>query len=98
MIAQRLFTDPKTIRGPENRYWQWIENYVADDYVAAVSVGKGVSALSVGLFQRVEVLAETLERHATLQSPSRIEELVTIFISATEVYHLPAYRFWGIIC
>ena len=41
MIAKRLYDDPKTLRGKENRYWKWIENYVADDYVAAVSAGKG---------------------------------------------------------
>jgi hypothetical protein len=30
-------------------------------------------------------LEELLERHASLQSPSRIEELVRIFIHATNV-------------
>ncbi|KAM3080920.1 trifunctional hydroxymethylpyrimidine kinase/phosphomethylpyrimidine kinase/thiaminase, variant 4 [Clarireedia jacksonii] len=66
-IAKRLHADPKTKR-EGNIYWKWIENYVADDYVAAVKVG---SAL--------------LERHALLQSPNRIEELVKIFVHATKM-------------
>ncbi|PQE16747.1 hypothetical protein CJF30_00003453 [Rutstroemia sp. NJR-2017a BBW] len=39
-IAKRLHADPKTKR-EGNIYWKWIENYVADDYVAAVNVGSG---------------------------------------------------------
>ena len=41
MVARRLFDDPKTVRGERNKYWPWIENYVSDDYVEAVSIGKG---------------------------------------------------------
>ncbi|MCJ1351971.1 MAG: ATP-dependent RNA helicase dbp2 [Icmadophila ericetorum] len=40
MIARRLFDDPKTVRGDQNQYWEWIENYVADDYMAAVASGR----------------------------------------------------------
>lgn len=67
VIARRLYDNPKTKR-EGNIYMQWIENYVADDYVQTVEVGKA-----------------QLERHALLQSPSRIDELVQIFIHATNV-------------
>lgn len=67
VIAQRLYDDPETKR-EGNIYMQWIETYVAADYVGAVEIGK-----------------ELLERHAVLQSPDRIEELVQIFIHATNV-------------
>ena len=40
-IARRIHDDPDTIKGSENRYWTWIENYVAQDYVDVVKVGKG---------------------------------------------------------
>ncbi|KAG9246359.1 thiamine biosynthesis protein-like protein (Thi-4) [Calycina marina] len=66
-IAQHLHADPKTKR-EGNIYWNWIENYVAQDYVEAV-----------------EVCSALIERHAVLQSPSRIEELVQIFIHATKM-------------
>ncbi|KAH8691267.1 putative thiamine biosynthesis protein (Thi-4) [Talaromyces proteolyticus] len=40
-IARRLHDDTKnTISGKDgNRYWKWIENYTADDYVDAVRTG-----------------------------------------------------------
>lgn len=66
-IAKRLHADPKTKR-EGNIYWKWIENYVADDYVEAVNVGRAL-----------------LERNAVLQSPSRIEDLIQIFIHATNM-------------
>ncbi|ROV90322.1 hypothetical protein VSDG_08151 [Cytospora chrysosperma] len=66
-VAKMLHGDSETVRDG-NRYWNWIENYVADDYVQAVGTG-----------------SELLERHAVLQSPSRIEELVKIFIHATKM-------------
>lgn len=71
-----------------NRYWTWIENYVADDYVEAVKIGSG-KPFDPCLpqkyhFNEVMVL-ELLERQAVQQSPSRIEELVKIFIHATKV-------------
>jgi thiaminase len=40
VIARRLYDDPKTKR-EDNMYWQWIENYVADDYSEAVNIGSG---------------------------------------------------------
>lgn len=39
-IAKRLRADPKT-KHEGNLYWNWIENYVADDYTEAVRVGSG---------------------------------------------------------
>jgi hydroxymethylpyrimidine/phosphomethylpyrimidine kinase len=38
-ISERLFKDPSTKR-EGNRYWKWICNYVAEDYVEAVKLGK----------------------------------------------------------
>lgn len=42
-IARRLYDDTDhTVQGEENnRYWKWIENYVAEDYVTAVKTGSG---------------------------------------------------------
>ena len=73
-IAKRLFEDPATVKGSLNPYWQWIETYVAEDYVKAVNKGKQI-----------------LEKHAVLQSRSRIEELVKVFIVATRL----ETGFWG---
>ncbi|EGD95146.1 phosphomethylpyrimidine kinase [Trichophyton tonsurans CBS 112818] len=39
-IAQRLFHAEESVR-EGNNYWKWIENYVADDYSAAVKLGSG---------------------------------------------------------
>jgi thiaminase len=39
-IAKRLYADSNTKR-EGNIYWKWICNYVADDYVEAVRVGRG---------------------------------------------------------
>lgn len=39
-IANRLYTEKDTLR-EGNRYWKWIENYVADDYTEAVRLGSG---------------------------------------------------------
>ncbi|KAI9646870.1 trifunctional hydroxymethylpyrimidine kinase/phosphomethylpyrimidine kinase/thiaminase [Ciborinia camelliae] len=72
-IAKRLHADPKTKR-EGNIYWKWIENYVADDYTEAVKVGSELTSW-----------AALLEKHAVMQSPNRIEELVKIFIHATKV-------------
>ncbi|KAH8424555.1 putative thiamine biosynthesis protein (Thi-4) [Aspergillus melleus] len=66
-IAQRLHSEKDTVR-EGNRYWKWIENYVADDYTEAVRLG-----------------SELLERHMREVSPSRVEELIKIFIRATEL-------------
>ncbi|KAI9846499.1 MAG: hypothetical protein M1837_003919 [Sclerophora amabilis] len=66
-IAKRLHDDPKTVR-EGNRYFKWIENYVAEDYTNAVKIGSAM-----------------LENKALKQSPSRIEELVKIFVQATQM-------------
>lgn len=39
-VAQMLHGDSRSKR-EGNRYWSWIENYVADDYVQAVATGSG---------------------------------------------------------
>lgn len=39
-IAKRLYAEKETLR-EGNRYWKWIENYVADDYTEAVQLGSG---------------------------------------------------------
>jgi hypothetical protein len=82
-IAKRLHADPKTKR-EGNIYWKWIENYVADDYSEAVRIGSGEHLYFIGTSGGWPQKA-LLERHAVLQSPSRIEELVKIFIHATRV-------------
>ncbi|KAL4797109.1 DNA polymerase family B-domain-containing protein [Aspergillus venezuelensis] len=66
-IAQRLHAEEKTVR-EGNRYWKWIENYVAEDYTEAVRLG-----------------SELLEKHMRKVSPSRMEELIKIFVRATEL-------------
>lgn len=42
-VARQLHADPRTVRSAEegNVYWEWILNYVADDYVQAVETGSG---------------------------------------------------------
>jgi len=40
VIAKRLYTEEQTLR-EGNRYWKWIENYVAEDYTEAVQLGSG---------------------------------------------------------
>ncbi|KAL3488728.1 hypothetical protein BJX62DRAFT_227157 [Aspergillus germanicus] len=72
-IAQRLYTEEKTLRDG-NQYWKWIENYVAEDYTEAVRLG-----------------SELLETHMRKVSPSRMEELIKIFIRATEL----EIEFWS---
>ncbi|KAA8650584.1 hypothetical protein EYZ11_003539 [Aspergillus tanneri] len=66
-IAQRLYCEKETLR-EGNRYWKWIENYVADDYTEAVRLG-----------------SELLETHMSQVSPKRVEELISIFVQATEL-------------
>ncbi|PSR79912.1 Phosphomethylpyrimidine kinase-domain-containing protein [Coniella lustricola] len=40
-VAKMLHGDSRTIRGG-NRYWTWIENYIAEDYIQAVNIGSGL--------------------------------------------------------
>ncbi|KAF6227586.1 hypothetical protein HO173_012115 [Letharia columbiana] len=42
IIARRLWDDPETVKEQGNRYWKWIQNYVADDYRAAVEAGEAI--------------------------------------------------------
>lgn len=45
--ASRLFADKESRTTDQgNRYWRWVENYVADDYREAVRVGRGEPACS----------------------------------------------------
>jgi len=69
IIAKRLYDDPKTVR-EGNRYWDWIEQYIGQEYVDAMMRG-----------------SDLIEEHAGKQSVSRVEELVQIFIHATNVSH-----------
>lgn len=39
-LAKMLHGDPRSVR-QGNHYWNWVENYVADDYVQAVRTGSG---------------------------------------------------------
>lgn len=72
--AARLYVDPQSVDSARgNRYWKWVENYVADDYVQAVAVGR-----------------DLIEREIVKQSPSRVQELIAIFVRATEM----EVRFW----
>jgi thiaminase len=84
VIARRLFDDPKTKR-EGNIYWKWVENYVADDYAEAVSIGAGEFSSLNWSKHLPDSLPALLERHAVMQSPSRIKELVNIFVHATNV-------------
>lgn len=40
-VAKMLHGDVRT-KKQGNHYWDWIENYVAEDYVQAVKTGSGV--------------------------------------------------------
>ncbi|KAK5014608.1 trifunctional hydroxymethylpyrimidine kinase/phosphomethylpyrimidine kinase/thiaminase [Cryomyces antarcticus] len=82
-IARRLHNDPNTER-EGNRYWQWILNYVADDYTEAVRVGSGAFPRFL-LVAVVDFFSDLVEKHAVRQSPNRIEELVRIFVHATKM-------------
>jgi thiaminase len=65
-LARKLYDDPNTVTGEENRYWPWIENYVADDYLEAVRVGRElIERGAVGQSpKRVEELVNIF-KHAT---------------------------------
>jgi thiaminase len=87
-IGARLFADPMTKR-EDNRYWKWIDNYAAEYYQESTRVYRGKYTRTIGRrYNELNAfipLEELLEEHATKQSPSRIEELVKIFIHATRV-------------
>lgn len=69
VIAKRLAEEQKA-NPPKNtnRYRKWIDNYISDDFCAAVEKGCAL-----------------IEKHAVRQSPTRIEELVQIFIQASKL-------------
>lgn len=72
--AQRLYREKESVKTEQgNRYWRWVENYVAEDYQQAVRVG-----------------SQLIEKNIIRQSPQRVEELVRIFVRATEM----EVRFW----
>ncbi|KAL6244264.1 trifunctional hydroxymethylpyrimidine kinase/phosphomethylpyrimidine kinase/thiaminase [Rhinocladiella similis] len=72
--ASRLYVDSASKTTDQgNRYWRWVENYVAEDYAQAVRVGR-----------------ELIEAHVVKQSPHRVQELIDIFVRATEM----EVRFW----
>lgn len=52
-IAKRLYSAGETLR-EGNRYWKWIENYVADDYSEAVRLGSGKTVSSRILYGVVD--------------------------------------------
>jgi hydroxymethylpyrimidine/phosphomethylpyrimidine kinase / thiaminase len=84
IIAKRLHSDSKTKRDG-NPYWKWIEAYVADEYLDAVRVGSGENEKPTPMPAKFNKCKELIEKSATLQSPSRIGELVKIFIYATKL-------------
>lgn len=68
VIARRLYDDPSTKR-EGNRYWKWIQTYVADDYVEAVRVGRELvekEARRVSV-SRIEELVEIFIRATLLE-------------------------------
>ena len=70
-VAARLHKDPKSKR-EGNRYWKWIENYVAEDYQEAVRKGR-------------EVIEREAERVGVGAGQGRLEELVEVFAMATQM-------------
>lgn len=86
-IARRLAADKHTLQ-QGNRYWRWVENYTADDYTEAVRLGSGTS--SSILSSSCLMPAELLEKHLVDVSPHRLDELIDIFMRATEL----EIRFW----
>ena len=83
-IARRLHNDSNSVR-EGNDYWKWIENYVADDYIQAVKKGSGKYRPCRWRVEESDKPPELLEKHISLESPGRIEQLVNIFIRATQL-------------
>ena len=69
LIAQRLEKEKSTaVEG--NKYWKWITNYVADDYVEAIKLGRELvekEARKVSV-SRVEELVEIFIRGTKLET------------------------------
>lgn len=88
-IARRLYSEESTLR-EGNQYWKWIENYVAEDYTEAVRLGSGMWPSKINQDSPDSFDTELLEEHLQQVSPSRLEELIEIFIRATEL----EIQFW----
>lgn len=85
MIARRLQSEQANNEAMEaNPYLSWINNYVADDYTAAVEKGCGIPIHFHRPFRMLTMYEALIEKHAVHQSPHRIEELIVIFIHATK--------------
>lgn len=90
-IATRLYNDENDSVREGNRFWKWVENYVAEDYTEAVKIGSGMcnpvpnSRDSLLPHQLADSIAALLEEHVRRVSPSRLEDLIRIFIRATEL-------------
>lgn len=85
IIARRLFDAPQTIK-EGNKYWKWIETYVAQDYAEAMKTGSGETAVNgCCCFHLANMSIDLIEEHAMKQSVSKVEELAGIFIHATKV-------------
>jgi len=78
-IARRLYDDAQTVRGGSlgsladedgNPYFRWIENYVADDFVEAVRVGRELlESHAVKLSpERVEEIVEIFREGSRLEA------------------------------
>lgn len=85
-IAKRLYKEHSS-KKEGNPYWKWIENYVAEDYSEAVEIGSGTfSELHPqNWLQKLTFIIALLEKHMREVSPSRLEDLIKIFIRATEL-------------
>lgn len=71
-VARRVYDDPKSKR-EGNRYWRWVENYVAGDYVEAVRKGR----------EALEGLAR--DSGVAAAEAGRLRELVEVFREATRM-------------
>jgi thiaminase len=76
MIARRLYEDPQTVR-VGSRYWEWILQYIGQEYVDAMMRGSDLIEEHAGKqsVSRVEELAQIFI-HATnvshARSPTRL--------------------------
>lgn len=73
-VARRLYedTDERRSKREGNRYWRWVENYVAEDYREAVRKGR-------------DVLEREAVRCGVAFGKGRLEELVGIFAEAARL-------------
>ncbi|KAG0258164.1 hypothetical protein BG011_003494 [Mortierella polycephala] len=69
-VGQRLYNDPKTVKGDANPYWEWIKNYENSDYQSAVE--RGVANLE-------------LQCNIQQPSAHRLKQLEEIFRTATRL-------------